>query len=206
MSRPKHTVQLWSLWVAIALCVAACNRSNQNNTNNTETVEGEAELKNQYDSLYKQVMVAWDAMIADDDNKLFMMKRLLDEVSYTGNFNKNSYDSLTAQVENLNKVRYTMLTMTDSDLIDLYDSLSANASQKVKSFAQSNPEFNNYPLMDELIIDISEADNMVLLYRIKYDNAASDYNAFLDAHAEFIATLNYKVPPEKKALFTLQSP
>ena len=200
---PKPGLNLvWAL--AIALLVAACKGDKPKQPNNGAVI-GEAELKLQYDSLYKTVMVAWDAMIADDDNKLFMMKRLLEEVSYTGNFNKSTYDSLTTQIEALYQTRYTMQTMADSDLIDRYDSLSANTSQAIKAFAQNNPEFGNYPLMDELIIDISEADNMVLLYRIKYDNAASDYNNFLATHQAFLNTLNYKQAPTKKALFTLQS-
>lgn len=138
------------------------------------------------DSLYREFIVvndslsyAWQDMIKDDDEKLANMKRLLQEVSYTQNFNKQRHDSLLQRVDLLEDMRYDMESMADSDKIDIYDAASGVLSRDITLFAVNHPDYANYPLMEELIAEIEQANERVLLHRIRYDQSAKAYNSFI---------------------------
>lgn len=132
-----------------------------------------------YTIVKDSVYAAWQRMIQDDDEKLFYMKRLLLEVSYTGLYDVHEYNRLVQLVDSLHAFRYDQFTMMDSDLIDKYDEFSSEVSYQVIQFARSHPEYEKYGLMQELISDISEKNGNILLFRIHYDNHVRDYNQLM---------------------------
>ena len=136
-------------------------------------------LKSHFELLNSDVALNWSVMIEDDDEKLFSMKRLLEEVSYTGAFNEKQFNQLMAELETVKESRYDQETMKNSDLIDDYDSMSNRIITEVIDFAQHHPEYDGYPLMGELINEIMEAQYNVLHHRIRYDRSVDNYNEFV---------------------------
>ena len=125
-------------------------------------------------------------MIREDDQKITYLKRLIDEVSYTKVYDKAVYDSLATGIETLKAIRYDQNSMADSDKIDLYDETTAEIVNKVITFAQNHPKYEDYPIMAELINDILDADNKVIYRRVDYDNIAIEYNKFIELNQELI--------------------
>ena len=166
-------------WIVGLIAFTACGTGRSG-----ASLEEQQRLTQQYDSLYQAVTERWQVMIDDDNEKLFYMKRLLDEVSYTGNYDQANYDSLVLAVEMLKNSRYDSVSMADSDLIDAYDASSSALTSQVIVLAQDHPEFSHYPLMEELIYDISDANDRVLLHRIRFDQAARGYNEFVEQQAQ----------------------
>ena len=155
-----------------------------------------------YESTGDSVASAWKRMTEDDDEKLFHIKRLLEEVTYTGKFDQVALDSLMAKHSTLVALRYDQKTMSDSDLIDEYDVLTAQVIDEVISFSQSNPDYSKYPLMEELIMDIMEADNRVLFHRIKYDNFCREFNDLVKDQVSALSAAGEE-QLEELPLFTL---
>jgi hypothetical protein len=75
-----------------------------------------------HQALRDSIQSSWQAMIEDDNEKIFHIKRLLKEIEYTNRVEQAKHDSLLARADELLKNRYDQETMADSELIDSYDS------------------------------------------------------------------------------------
>lgn len=158
-------------------------------------------LQATYYALNDSLESAWQKMIEDDDQKLAYLRRLLDEISATNNYDEEVYESYMKMVDALASMRYTQETLT-GDVIDAYDSATSEVVSKITSYAYENPKFENYPLMEELIADINQAQSMVLIYRSRYDLLAKSLNEFIeDNEHRLIDRDNTKVQYKKKPLF-----
>ena len=163
-------------------------------------------IKMVYTALNDSLENAWTVMIEDDDEKLDYLRRLLKEVYYTDNYKEEEYDSLVNMVDALANMRYTQKSMARSELIDQYDSASFEIVRRVINYAQDHPEFENYPLMEQLVDSIQHAQNMVLIYRSRYDTFAKRVNTFVEKNEHRLiendaTTTRYKKYP----LFELPS-
>jgi hypothetical protein len=144
-------------------------------------------------------------MMQDDDDKLDNMRRILQEVEYSGDYNRLKLDSLKQDIDQLAFVRYDQKTMSDSDLINLYDSMTTQVMGSVTEFTTSLSQYEQYPTMGQLLQEVFEADDRVLRYRIEYDRSAKQYNSFIEAHEpDMQLVAKQKVLPPKP-LFELQN-
>jgi len=150
----------------------------------TSASESADSLKIKYTALLDSVNATWNVMIADDDEKHMLMKRLLLEVSYTNNYDKARFEELNGQIDALNAMRYDQKTMKSSSLIDAYDSATWAVADYVIVFAREHPRYQDIPLMEELINDINEKNGFVLIHRIHYDTSVKELNAFLETYGE----------------------
>ena len=167
----------------IMLVIYGCG----NKANKTKAVIADIDsVKMVLVSLQDSTSKTWQTMIREDDQKIIYLKRLIDEVSYTKVYDKAVYDSLVAGIENLKAIRYDQNSMADSDKIDLYDETTAEMVNKVITFAQNHPNYEDYPIMAELINDILDADNKVIYRRVDYDNIAIEYNKFIQHNQDLI--------------------
>jgi len=190
--------ELQFVLIIFLLLSFSCKKPGKTKVSHSEVDSIEIAFHGSYDS----IKVCWNRMITDDDEKLFHIKRLLEEISYTNNYDQEIYDSLMTLQEELVALRYDQQSMSNSDLIDDYDIRTAELIKKVITFSKNHPDFKKYPLMSELIMDIQEADNRVLLHRIKYDNFCRIYNEIISQHEDIVTRINPQ-SLEKKALFTL---
>ncbi len=135
-------------------------------------------LLTQYLAFEDSVQDFWDIMIADDDDKHVLMKRLLLEVSYTNNYDKARFKELNSKIDDLKTMRYDQVSMGNSAKIDAYDSASFSLSDQIFVYARAHPRFDQFPLMAELIDDINGKNNYVLMHRIHYDSWVKEFNSF----------------------------
>lgn len=180
----------------IGLMVFGCKRNGERTLAEKKKLDS---LVMQYRVLNDSVDVAWSKMMDDDDQKHQYMKRLLLEVSYTNNYDKQGFDSLNNLVDLLDSVRYDQFSMEESQLIDNYDSMTFAVTNAVCAYARQNPRFQDFPLMDELIHDINQKNDMILIYRIHYDGFVEDRNEFIKKYSNKLGSyspdLNFDVLP-----------
>jgi hypothetical protein len=156
-----------------------------------------------YQALSDSVKYHWNTMIADDDGKHQLMIRLLQEVSYTGNFDSAKYAALYDKVNRLKVLRYDQRSIRDSDLIDLYDSVSMQAANAVISFAMEHPMYSDFPLMGELIDDINMKNSMVLIHRVHYDSWVIKLNEFVQENDAILLEQVPGLSTEQMPIFQL---
>lgn len=183
----------------LTLVIGSCSK----NANTTLSPEALDSLKMTFQSINHQMDQVWTEMIMDDDGKLENMRRILQEVTYSGNYNRLKLDSLSREIENLAKIRYDRHTMSDSDLITLYDSLTTQTMGELTTFTTSLPQFQQFPLMETLLQEIFEADDRVLHYRIEYDNAAKWFNLFVEDNRPYLDQITSQSDLQPKPLFEL---
>ncbi|MDN4164986.1 hypothetical protein QWY31_05700 [Cytophagales bacterium LB-30] len=150
------------------------------------------------DSLQK----AWTFMMEDDDAKLSDLKRLIQEMEYSYQYDSLVLDTLKQELENLKAIRYDQVTVAISENIDNYDIATNTLINRVISFAYSQPAFNQYTLMAELEADILAANERVLYYRIEHDRWAKRYNAYTEENKSVFEERNPELL-QKKPLFEL---
>jgi len=165
--------------IVILSLIAGCKKKS-----GIPTSESADSLKIKYTALLDSVNASWNVMISDDDEKHMLMKRLLLEVSYTNNYDKDKFAELNGQVDALNAMRYDQKSMQSSALIDAYDSATWAVADNVIVFARNHPRYQDIPIMEELINDINEKNSFVLIHRIHYDTSAKELNAFLETYGE----------------------
>lgn len=158
-----------------------------------------------YTALQDSVSSNWDKMIADDDYKHVLMNRLLLEVSYTNNYDKDQFNDLKEEIELLKKMRYNQNTMSNSSLIDMYDSATWSVADHIIAFARSHPRYPDFPLMGELIDDINQKNNMIIIHRIHYDNWVKKLNAFTNKNSKEIKEELPEFEAKEMPLFELSS-
>lgn len=185
----------------VAIILGACNK----NTSTSLTPTAIDSLKTVFQGINTQLEAAWNTMIQDDDDKLSNLTRLLQEVEYSGDYNRLKLDSLKKDIDQLAAVRYDQQTMSDSDLINLYDSMTTQAMGEVTVFTTRLSQFDQYPLMGQLIQEVFEADDRILRFRIDYDRAAKQYNSFIEEHEPDLPLVAKQKVLQPKPLFELQN-
>ena len=142
-------------------------------------------------------------MMKDDDEKLYNLRRLLQEVEYSGSYNRLTLDSLKNQIEQLAATRYDQQSMSDSEKINLYDSMTNQVLGEITIYTTRLEQFEQYPLMGQLLQEVFEADERVLHYRISYDKSAKQYNSFIDAYQDDLQLTAQGQELQPKPLFEL---
>lgn len=187
--------------VFITILLGACNK----NTSTSLTPTAIDSLKTVFQDINTQLEAAWNTMMLDDDDKLSNLTRILQEVEYSGDYNRLKLDSLKKDIDQLAAVRYDQQTMSDSDLINLYDSMTTQAMGEVTVFTTRLSQFDQYPLMGQLIQEVFEADDRILRFRIDYDRAAKQYNSFIEEHEPDLPLVAKQKVLQPKPLFELQN-
>lgn len=182
-----------------AIIVMSCDK---NKKSTSEAIQNDS-LRIHYSTLSDSVDREWKIMIDDDDKKHLLMKRLLLEVSYTNNYDKQRFGELNELIDALKTMRYDQESMRNSASIDLYDSATFELTDQVIMFARNHPRFEDFPLMAELISDINGKNNFILMHRIHYDNWVKEFNAYKERNKS--ALLESEEEIEAMPLFELPS-
>lgn len=198
----KKSLRIIIIALMCAASYTACQRASEEKKTEERLISADS-LNKTYKSLSDSAVAHWQVMVADDDQKLADMRRLLLEISYFPVYNKAKLDSLNTQLQQVYEMRFQPETMT-SEQIDRYDSASAALKAKIISFAEEHPDVEKYPLVGQLINSIEAADQRVIFHRVKYDNYARDLNAFMLRHREFVRKIDTTGFPEKIPLFQLE--
>jgi len=172
------------------LLATACTQTENTTKQNTIVVDSvpmAIPLSQQLTALNDSANIRWERMMAADSQKFADIKRLLEEISYCKKYDEKAVDKLLKQRNEVFALRYTQANLSDS-LIDLYDSKTTELINKVRNVKANTKEISQHPLADQLENEILKADrDDLLVYRKNYDQAASEYNSFLDQNKEAIS-------------------
>ncbi len=197
-------IQLTALFFVI-LCLFIISSCEKKSTPSELTQGAVDSLHLALQTMEDSLEITWQRMMEDDDQKIADARRLLEEISYTNQYNPVQFDSLQQNLKTLTVMRYSSVSMANSVLIDDYDSSSNKIMNEVIIMASAHPEFQRYPLMKELISDIQKANARVLKHRVNYDHAAKQYNQFIEEHKDELEQVDTLKDLQKKPLFELAS-
>lgn len=190
------------LCITLGLSFYACN-------NKSSTTEGAKNVKKEnvivtFNAISDSLNNSWQKMMTSDDEKLSNMKRLAQEISYAKGYNLFLYDTVVALQSNLLAKRYDQRTMQVSDKITIYDNATDEVIQKIYKLAKTTPNIDQYQTAMQLVQEISDADNEVVIYRVRYDAWVRIYNEFYKKHKkEILKNFSSQPPAEQYYLFTL---
>jgi hypothetical protein len=144
---------------------------------NSSVIES-AVLKD-FEKTHHLVDSTWKIMITSDDNKIENLIRLSKELQMIDGSNTESLVSSEAEINNLKRKRYNQISMQLSRNIDVYDSATNQAIQKLRNETNKNPNAVKYQIINQLLSEIQIADDSVLFYRKEYDRTVDSFNNFI---------------------------
>ena len=150
-----------------------------------------AETRAQLDILRDSVDAKWKAMTATDDQKIGTTLILLRELQAQPGADAPQLQALLRANERLKVRRYDQLNMAESDRIDSYDNAQDSLLRAIYPVAAPN---NQAPTQNirNYVEGVQELDNLVVPYRVQYDDAAMRYNNYLRLHAAELQQLGGK--------------
>lgn len=162
-------------------------------------------LRTTYTSLIDSTNVAWKVVKDADDQILTDLSRLLEEVTYTNQYEEKVVDSLMKKVESLKSLDYGDKTLNNYEVLDNYDMLTTEAITQITDYAENHPQYDQYPLMGQLITDIRTADQRILLERTDYDHHAKEFNRFVEANSKVMDRVDADFEGLKRKVFELSA-
>jgi hypothetical protein len=161
----------------LVLSLAGCRKTQR------PTAEQNEQLVARFEAANDSVQRAWQEMIAEDDAKHGLMRRLLQEITYTNNYDKARWQELSDDVDQLQASRYQQQSLSN---IDAYDSMTFAVTDELIAFARSHPRYEDHPLMAELIGEINSKNNMIIIHRVRYDDQVRQYNTLIAEQEEHL--------------------
>ncbi|MBX0289025.1 hypothetical protein K3G63_01160 [Hymenobacter sp. HSC-4F20] len=193
--------RLTSLFLALAtLTTFSCNRTPKA----IDPASAQA-VKVQLDILKDTVEARWTAMQSSDDNKLRNTRQLLRELTTQPGTDRTQLAQLQYANDRLARRRYDQQTMAESARIDAYDAAQDSLLRVVYALALPTDREPTTPVKS-LTEQIQTADAELVNYRVRYDQAASRFNNYLQVHTAELEQLGGKYSKLKPLpLFTLQN-
>ena len=162
-------------------------------------------LTDRYLAFQDSLLLSWNVMINDDNQKIRSMHNLLHELLVISTDDRDQITKYEEQLEQLIRLRYTQKSMGNADVVEEYDFASTTLVRELISLAETTPEYQKNPTLQKLVDDIRLADERVINYREDYDMIVIDYNQFLDKNKSYLEEANQNDTLEKKYLFQMVS-
>jgi hypothetical protein len=160
--------------------------------------------KVQLDVLRDTVDSRWAEMIASDDAKMSATKQVLQELQSQPGTDRTQLQQLAHANDRLKQIRYNQESMAASDKIDAYDSAQDSLLHVLYTVALP-ANGSTSETVKTLTQGIQDTDNEVVGFRVRYDQAAKQFNNYLKLHQEELTSLGGKYSKLKPLpLFELQ--
>jgi hypothetical protein len=184
------------------LTLVSCGKKHR-----TETIEftHTDSLTDIYLVLQDSLLLTWNTMIQDDNQKIKAMNHIVHELQVTGDINPEEARALSNRIDQLLRIRYTPKTLWNNDLIEEYDFASESLVNELISKAESIKSFAYNTTLQALVENIRSADLRVENYRIEYDALATRFNQFVEENKEQLSEVGDKDAIAKKPLFQMAS-
>lgn len=194
------------IWLVVICSVAvwsSCNnRASVLDKNNYTQIDS---LTDTYLNLQDSLLITWNLMVKDENEKLKSMHELLQTMTSSDFFDKNQIVSIQQRLEQVERIRFNQKTMSNPHVVEEYDFASNSLITEIISLAESNSTFIQQKELQSLIDYINVADQRVNYYRSDYDSIAQKFNLFLDAHEINMKDIDQNAAHEKRPLFQMAS-
>jgi hypothetical protein len=191
-----------SIWLLLTLFLftTSCNRKPKL----IDPASKEA-IKVQVNILRDTVQARWQEMVASDDDKLRNTQQLLTILETQPAANREQVNILRRANTRLRILRYDQQTMAESARIDAYDVAQDSVLRMVYSMALPADKTPTDDIKT-LTTQIQDANTEVVVFRIRYDQAARRFNNYLQVHATELQELGGQYSKLKPLpLFTLEN-
>ena len=191
------------LFICCAAGWASCNnRTSALERNNYTHIDS---LTDTYLNLQDSLLIAWNVMAKDENEKLRSIHEVLQAMSSSDLFNKNLVASLEQRLEQVKRIRFNQKTIANPHVVEEYDFASNSLISEIVSLAESNLTFIQKKELQSLIDAIKEADQRVNYFRSDYDFIAQKFNLFLDNHQSHLKEIDQNAVNGKRPLFQMAS-
>lgn len=154
-----------------------------------------------YLNLQDTMLLTWNMMIHDDNEKLKSMGSLLHELKVCGQFDQDKLKAIESRLNQLSRIRYTHKTMSNADVVEEYDFASSSVVSELVSLAEAHKGYSYNKALQGLVQSIENAEQRIAIYRSQYDMAAGQYNTFLEQNQSYLQDIVENGRLEKKPLF-----
>ena len=194
---------IWSTIICAAVVASSCtNRTSVPDHNNYTHIDS---LTDTYLNLQDSLLITWNLMVKDENEKLKSMHELLQTMTSSEFFDKSQIVSIQQRLEQVERIRFNQKTMSNPHVVEEYDFASNSLIAEIVSLAESNSTFIQKKELQSLIDYINVADQRVNYYRSDYDSIAKKFNLFLDAHEINMKDIDQNATHEKRPLFQMAS-
>lgn len=191
------------LFICCAAGWASCNnRTSALERNNYTHIDS---LTDTYLNLQDSLLIAWNVMAKDENEKLRSIHEVLQAMSSSDLFNKNLVASLEQRLEQVKRIRFNQKTIANPHVVEEYDFASNSLISEIVSLAESNLTFIQKKELQSLIDAIKEADQRVNYFRSDYDFIAQKFNLFLDNYQNHLKEIDQNAINGKRPLFQMAS-
>ena len=191
------------LFICCAAGWASCNnRTSALERNNYTHIDS---LTDTYLNLQDSLLIAWNVMAKDENEKLRSIHEVLQAMSSSDLFNKNLVASLEQRLEQVKRIRFNQKTIANPHVVEEYDFASNSLISEIVSLAESNLTFIQKKELQSLIDAIKEADQRVNYFRSDYDFIAQKFNLFLDNNQIHLKEIDQNAINGKRPLFQMAS-
>jgi len=122
---------------------------------------------------------SWRVMMSSDDGKLQNMERLTAELLLLDACDSSSLMNIKKAISGLKEMRYNRQNLREQGRIDQYDSACTALITGLKQEVSRNPKAEQFQIINQLVNEVSVADDSVLFYRKEYDRFADKLNLSL---------------------------
>lgn len=140
-------------------------------------------------------------MLSDDNDKIKAMKGLIHEMRIGTQYSPEKLEVFEQRIDQLVKIRYTLKTMHNTDVVEEYDFASNSLVTELVAMAESLSSFSYNTTIQKLVEQIRSSDLRVDNYRADYDSVAVAYNRFLEQNATYLKDITDNDTTQKKPLF-----
>lgn len=160
------------------LAAVSCRKTGDTAVDPTSPAAARAQLL----VLRDTVNIRWQRMIDSDNQKLVATTAVLQTLKQLPGTDQAQADQLRQANDQLLTLRYDQHSMAESAKIDAYDNAQTQVLSAVYDLAQ--PQLERSQDLQALTETIKEADSQVVGFRVRYDQAAKNYNRYLKMHGE----------------------
>lgn len=130
----------------------------------------------------------WTQMIASDDAKIVATSQILNELERSPGASQQQLRQLNQANSRLQALRYQQLTMQSAQ-IDRYDTVQDSLLAALRSLVAAPGASAPSSTVQNTFDTISQYDGQVVSYRVQYDQAAKQFNSYLQLHQSQLQNL-----------------
>lgn len=161
-------------------------------------------LTETYLALQDSMLLMWNRMVDDDNQKIKAMHGLVHELMVSGKTDTEALISIEQRLEQLHTLRYTPETLANTDVVEEYDFAIASLISEVISIAESRTDFTSNKTLQKLSNAIKMMDDRVTIYREEYDSVTLVYNKFIETNQKELKQIDARDSLHKKPVFGMR--